>query len=85
MQLDTTAYLRLDATSSLGTSVSGASFATSTGDILEVGCFGPGVLRVRVGPNTRPDYGLVVARGQAEVAQTAPGVWCSPRATRASN
>ena len=76
MQFDPTAYLRLDATSSLGTTLSGASFATSTGDILEVGCFGPGVLRVRVGPNTRPDYGLVVARTQrCDVAQPSPGTW----------
>ena len=35
---------------SLGASASGASFATSTGDILEVSCFGPGVFRLRVGP-----------------------------------
>jgi len=75
-QFDTTAYIRVDASSSLGTSVSGASFATTTGDILEIGSFGPGVLRIRVGPNTRPDYGLVVARAQrCEVAQPSAGIW----------
>ena len=58
--LDATAFVRLDALQSLGASASGASFATSTGDILEVSCYGPGVFRMRVGPNTQPDYGLVV-------------------------
>jgi hypothetical protein len=81
MQFDTPAYIRVDASSSLGTSVSGASFATSTGDILEIGCFGPGVLRIRVGPNTRPDYGLVVARAQRrDVAQPSPVCGVSRRA-----
>jgi len=76
VQFDNAAFLRLDAIGSMGQSSSGASFATSTGDILEVGCHGPGVLRVRVGPNTRPDYGLVLARGQrCDVAQPSPGVW----------
>jgi alpha-D-xyloside xylohydrolase len=76
MQFDSSAYIRLEASSSLGTSGSGASFATNTGDILEIGSFGPGVLRIRVGPNTRPDYGLVVARAQrCEVAQPSPGTW----------
>ncbi|HKW79556.1 MAG TPA: TIM-barrel domain-containing protein [Casimicrobiaceae bacterium] len=76
MQLDSSAYLRIDAPSSLGQSASGASFATTTGDILEIGSFGPGIFRLRVGPNTRPDYGMLVARAQrCEVAQPAPGVW----------
>ena len=65
MHFDTTAFLRLDAPGSLGTSAAGASFATSTGDILEASCYGPGVFRLRVGPNTRPDYGLVQGRGKA--------------------
>ena len=77
MQLDTTAYIRALARSgSLGTSASGAAFATSTGDMLEVACFGPGVFRLRVGANTRPDYGLVVGRAQrCDIAQPEPGVW----------
>jgi alpha-D-xyloside xylohydrolase len=76
MQLDTTAYIRLTASDSLGTSASGAAFATSTGDVLEVASFGPGVFRLRVGANTRPDYGLVVGRAQrCDVTQTEPGVW----------
>jgi len=57
MNFDSTAYIRVDASGGLGASASGASFATSTGDILEVASFGPGVFRLRVGPNTRPDYG----------------------------
>ena len=76
MQLDSTAFIRLDAPNSLGASASGASFATNTGDILEVACFGPGIFRLRVGPNTRPDYGLVLSRAQrCDVAQPTPGVW----------
>ena len=63
-RFDPTAFLRLDAPQSLGASASGASFATSTGDILEVSCYGPGVFRLRVGPNTKPDYGLVLGRTQ---------------------
>jgi alpha-D-xyloside xylohydrolase len=76
MHFDTTAFIRLDASSGLGVSASGASFATNTGDILEVACFGTGVFRLRVGPNTRPDYGLVLGRAQrCDVAQPAPGTW----------
>jgi hypothetical protein len=64
MQPDPADYLRLEVPHSLGTTSAGASFATSSGDILEVECFGPGAFRLRVGPHTRPDYGLVVARAQ---------------------
>jgi len=74
--IDVTAYLRLEALNSLGATTTGASFATSTGDILDVSCYGPGVFRVRAGPNTRPDYGLVVGRTKpCAVAQPAPGTW----------
>ena len=76
MQLDTTAYIRVSAPDSLGMSASGGAFATSTGDVLEVGCFGPGVFRLRIGANTKPDYGLVVGRAQrCDTAQPDPGVW----------
>ena len=76
MQLDPTAYIRLNAPNSLGTSGSGGEFATSTGDVLEVACYGPGVFRLRVGPNTKPDYGLVLGRAQrCDVAQPQEGVW----------
>src|SRR5512146_2375974 len=64
MHIDPAAYIRLSAPHCLDASASGAAFATSTGDVLEVSCFGEGVFRMRVGPNTRPDYGLVVARAQ---------------------
>ena len=64
MHLDPTAYFRLTAPNSLGTSASGAEFATSTGDVLGVACFGAGIFRIRVGSSTKPDYGLVVARAQ---------------------
>jgi alpha-D-xyloside xylohydrolase len=65
MYFDSGAFLRLDTPQSLGATASGASFATSTGDILEVSCYGPGVFRLRIGPNTRPDYGLVLGRTKA--------------------
>src|SRR5450631_3533372 len=76
MKLDSTAFIRLDAPNSLGATASGASFATNTGDILEVACFGAGIFRLRVGPNTRPGYGLILSRAQrCDVAQPAPGAW----------
>ncbi len=65
MHFDAAAFLRLDAPQSLGVSASGAAFATSTGDVLEVSCNGPGIFRLRAGPNTKPDYGLVQARTKA--------------------
>ena len=76
MQLDPASYLRLDVPHSLGATAAGASFATSSGDILDVECFGEGIFRLRVGPNTRPDYWIVVARAKdCAVGQRAPGVW----------
>jgi alpha-D-xyloside xylohydrolase len=73
---DAASFLRLDALQSVGTSASGAEFATSTGDIFEVSCFGPGVFRLRAGPNTRPDYGLLVARTKAcTIARGDGGSW----------
>ncbi|HEV2979253.1 MAG TPA: TIM-barrel domain-containing protein [Casimicrobiaceae bacterium] len=76
MQLDTTEFIRLSASGSLGMSASGGAFATSTGDVLEAACFGPGVFRLRIGANTRPDYGLVVGRAQrCDITQPDPGVW----------
>jgi alpha-D-xyloside xylohydrolase len=76
MRLDSSDYVPIDASSSLGASASGASFATSTGDMLEIGSFGPGIFRLRVGPNTRPDYGLITARAQrCDVAQPSRGLW----------
>lgn len=75
MQLDPTAYLRLEAPHSLGKSPSGASFATSSGDILEVSSFGPGIFRLRVGPTTRPDYGIVTGRAKACTVSEHDGTW----------
>ena len=76
MFLDPSAYLRLEAEGSFGADSTGASFATSTGDVLEVACFGRGTFRLRVGPNTRPDYGLIVARSQpCVVAQPSKDTW----------
>ena len=39
-------------------------------------CYGPGVFRLRVGPSTKPDYGLVVGRTKAcTVAHEEGGAW----------
>jgi alpha-D-xyloside xylohydrolase len=74
MLIDAGAFLRLESPQSLGASASGASFATSTGDVLDVSCYGPGVFRLRAGPNTKPDYGLVVGKTKAcAVAREADG------------
>jgi alpha-D-xyloside xylohydrolase len=76
MLLDPTAYLRLEALHSFGSTSTGVSFATSTGDLLEVSCYGGNTFRMRVGPNSRPDYGLVVGRAKpCTVAQPAAGLW----------
>ena len=76
MYFDPAAYLRVDAPQAMGTTASGASFATSTGDILEISCYGPGVFRIRLGPKTRPDYGLVLGRAQpGAVAREVNGNW----------
>ena len=64
MQLDPSDYLRLDVPHSLGATAAGAAFATSSGDVLDVECFGEGTFRLRLGPNTRPDYGIVVGRAK---------------------
>lgn len=73
MRLDPTDYLQLDAPQCIGTTSAGATFATSSGDIVEIECFGDGAFRLRSGPNTRPDYGIV-ARGsqpcRIDVAQS---------------
>ena len=74
--IDPAAFLALDALNSLGETSTGASFATSTGDVLEVSCHGPGVFRFRAGPNTRPDYGLVVGRAKpCTVTQPSADAW----------
>ena len=57
LHFDPTNYLRLEDPRAIDTSAAGASFATSTGDIVEVTSYGTGVFRLRIGPRTRPDYG----------------------------
>lgn len=76
MFLDPSAYLRLDIEGCLGAESTGASFATSTGDMLEVTAFGSNAFRVRMGPNTRPDYGLIAGRARAcATAEPTRGAW----------
>ncbi len=76
VHFDAAAFLRLDSPQRLGTSASGAAFATSTGDILEISCYGPGTFRLRAGPNTKPDYGLALGRTKAcTVTQGEDGRW----------
>jgi alpha-D-xyloside xylohydrolase len=74
--LDAAAYLRIDAPQTFGTSESGASFATSTGDIFEVSCFGPGLFRLRLGPSALPDYGILAGRVKpCTLGRTEAGAW----------
>jgi alpha-D-xyloside xylohydrolase len=76
MFLDPAAYLRLEIEGSLGATSSGASFATSTGDIVEVTAHAGGAFRVRLGPNTRPDYGLLVGKSRGcTTSQPGPQLW----------
>ena len=76
MHIDSAEYLRLDVVHALGSSATGASFATSSGDVLDVQCHGDGAFRLRVGPSTRPDYGLVVSRPKAcTTSLVAPRTW----------
>ncbi|MFO1312290.1 MAG: glycoside hydrolase family 31 protein [Burkholderiales bacterium] len=76
MLLDPSAYMRLEIEGSLGATGTGASFATSTGDLLEVTAHAGGAFRVRLGPNTRPDYGLLVGRARAcTTSQPGPRLW----------
>ncbi len=76
MLFDPAAFLRLDVEGSLGATGTGASFATSTGDMLDVTAYPNGAFRVRLGPNTRPDYGIVVGRARAcTTDQPGPGTW----------
>src|SRR5438093_6459081 len=73
---DSSVYLPLDAQGSLGASASGIAFATSTGDILEVSSYGPGIFRLRAGSRSKPDYGLVEGHVQAcTVGTPRPGTW----------
>ncbi|HEY3460918.1 MAG TPA: alpha-xylosidase, partial [Casimicrobiaceae bacterium] len=76
MRIDPADALRLDVLHALGTSATGASFATSSGDVLDVQCYGTGAFRLRVGPAARADYGIVTARPQAATtSQSARGAW----------
>jgi alpha-D-xyloside xylohydrolase len=44
--------------------------------MLDVAAYGGGAFRLRLGPNTRPDYGLLVGRAQpCTVTQPEPGLW----------
>ena len=56
-------YVRLEDPRAIDTSAAGAR-CNSTGDIFDVASYGPGVFRLRTGPNTRPDYGILVGRSK---------------------
>jgi alpha-D-xyloside xylohydrolase len=76
MHIDSADYLRLDVVHALGASATGASFATSSGDVLDAQCHGEGAFRLLVGTSTRPDYGLVVSRPKGcTTSQPAPQTW----------
>jgi len=76
VQFDPSAFLQLDGQGSLGATASGIAFATATGDVLEAAAYGPGIFRLRAGPATKPDYGIVHGHAQpCAVAQSPPGIW----------
>jgi len=64
LHFDPTNYVRLEDPHPIDTSATGASFATSTGDLLEVTSYGPGVFRLRIGPHSKPDYGILVGKSK---------------------
>jgi alpha-D-xyloside xylohydrolase len=76
VQIDPGAFLRLDGQGSLGATAAGVALATATGDVLEATCCGPGTFRLRAGPVTGPDYGIVREHAYpCTVAQSPPGTW----------
>ena len=62
MLFDTSAFLRVGIAGLVDATSASASFATTTGDMLEVSAYTDGAFRLRVGPTSRPDYGLVSGR-----------------------
>lgn len=62
MLFDTSAFLRVGIAGLVDATSASASFATTTGDMLEVSAYADGAFRLRVGPTSRPDYGLVSGR-----------------------
>lgn len=76
MLFDASAFLRLGIEGSLDATSASASFATTTGDILEISAYAGGAFRLRLGPNTRPDYDLIVGRTKGfATTQPARGTW----------
>ncbi|MCC6867863.1 MAG: glycoside hydrolase family 31 protein [Burkholderiales bacterium] len=76
MLFDASAFARLGIEGSVDATSASASFATSTGDILEVTAYAGGAFRLRVGPRARPDYGLLVGRPRAfSTAQRDVATW----------
>ena len=74
MHFDPTAFLRLDAPQASARRRPARRSRRRPATSSRCRCYGPGVFRLRVGPNTRPDYGLVVGRVKAcTVAQPATG------------
>jgi alpha-D-xyloside xylohydrolase len=73
---DRSVYLPLDAQGSIGAMASGIAFATSTGDVLEVSAYGPGTFRLRVGPDSKPDYDIVDGHPQpCAVSKVRDATW----------
>ncbi len=76
MAFDPTAYVRLEGLVPAGTRGHARAFATGTGDAIEVTAYGAGVFRLRIGPRTLPDYGIVTGAPQAcSAARDDTGGW----------
>ncbi len=76
MLFDASAFLHVGIEGNVDTTSASASFATSTGDMLEVTAYAGGAFRLRIGPSTRPDYGLIVGRTRGfSTVQREAGRW----------
>lgn len=76
MLFDASAFLHVGIAGIVDATSASASFATSTGDMLEVTACAGGAFRLRMGPRTRPDYGLLVGRARSlSTVQREPGMW----------
>ncbi len=76
MLFDASAFLRIGIEGSVDATSASAAFATSTGDILEITACAGDAFRLRIGPSTRPDYGLMAGRARSfSATRQERGTW----------